>query len=52
MALINALNDSESKVRSRAAEALGNIKDQRAVEPLIRVLAIPMILSVIKLWKR
>jgi HEAT repeat protein len=36
--LIVALHDSNSDVRSRAAEALGKIGDPRAVEPLIAIL--------------
>ena len=35
---INALMDKDSGVRKAAAYALGNIGDQRAVEPLIRTL--------------
>ncbi|HOL55553.1 MAG TPA: HEAT repeat domain-containing protein, partial [bacterium] len=34
-----ALNDKEWTVRSSAAEALGKIKDTRAIDPLIKVLA-------------
>ncbi|NWJ46053.1 MAG: HEAT repeat domain-containing protein [Chloroflexi bacterium] len=36
--LINALNDEDSFVRGKAAEALGKIGDPRAVEPLILAL--------------
>jgi hypothetical protein len=36
--LISALNDSDSNIREKAAEALGVINDQQAVEPLIKAL--------------
>ncbi|HUV79436.1 MAG TPA: HEAT repeat domain-containing protein [Candidatus Bathyarchaeia archaeon] len=36
--LIKALKDEDLHVRSRAARALGEIKDARAVEPLIQAL--------------
>jgi len=36
--LIKALKDEDWRVRSHAADDLGEIKDVRAVEPLIQVL--------------
>jgi HEAT repeat protein len=36
--LIHALQDNESEIRKRAAEALGTIGDVRAVEPLVQAL--------------
>ncbi|MFH1022663.1 MAG: HEAT repeat domain-containing protein [Planctomycetota bacterium] len=37
-ALLEALGDSHPRARSAAAVALGRIRDERAVEPLVRVL--------------
>ena len=37
-ALLGALNDSSDRVRGAGAVALGNIRDPRATEPLLRIL--------------
>ena len=36
--LIQAMEDEKPQIRARAAEALGGIKDKRAIEPLTRAL--------------
>jgi HEAT repeat protein len=48
-ALLTALKDSEPEVRKNAAEALGEIKDPRAVEPLLEALKDPSSVSVASL---
>ena len=49
--LIGALQDSDAEVKSNAAQALGNIRTARAVEPLLSLLNQPAPTSPVTPWK-